>query len=125
MLINTYRRPRAASFPLAHAEPLANTIKVRSQSEAAGLNNIKVSRLSSNEMQLENGVRVHSAFFSHPQLTHHHHSNSNGKKSIISSDSGNTSEDDHDNELQFPSCTCSPCSKKKVRFADDCGEALE
>jgi protein phosphatase 1 regulatory subunit 3A/B/C/D/E len=139
---------RAASFPLAHAAPLASALKVRSQSESAGLNKIKVSRLSPMEMQmleLENGVRVH--IFSRQQLAHHH-SDSDGEESVTSSDSGNTSEDDqHDfatefvdtlkfeeppfinNELQhqqpLPRCIMLPISKKKVRFADDCGEALE
>uniref|UniRef100_A0A914ZHM2 Uncharacterized protein n=1 Tax=Panagrolaimus superbus TaxID=310955 RepID=A0A914ZHM2_9BILA len=55
---------RAASFPLAHAAaPLPSALKVRSQSESAGLNKIKVSRLTAMQMQmleLENGVRVQS-----------------------------------------------------------------
>uniref|UniRef100_A0A914Y3G8 CBM21 domain-containing protein n=1 Tax=Panagrolaimus superbus TaxID=310955 RepID=A0A914Y3G8_9BILA len=78
-------------------------------------------------------------FFSRPQLAH---SDSDGEESITSSDSGNTSEDDqHDFGTEFtdslkfeesyssnnepPRCIILPISKKKVRFADDCGGALE
>jgi protein phosphatase 1 regulatory subunit 3A/B/C/D/E len=130
---------RAASFPLAHAAPLPSALKVRSQSESAGLNkiNFKMNRLNAMQMQLlelKNGVRIQ--LFSHPELAH---SDSDGEESVTSSDSGNTSEDEQqdfaaefNDSLQFeesynepPRCIILPISKKKVRFADDCGEALE
>lgn len=50
---------RAASFPLAHAAPLPSALKVRSQSESAGLNetNLKIHGLTQLQiLQLQNGV---------------------------------------------------------------------
>uniref|UniRef100_A0AC34RES6 CBM21 domain-containing protein n=1 Tax=Panagrolaimus sp. JU765 TaxID=591449 RepID=A0AC34RES6_9BILA len=125
---------RAASFPMAHATALPSALKVRSQSESAGLNtlHIKVPRCVFAEIQ--NNMLQNGEFFTNGQELIH--SDSDGDDSSTSADSGHTSEDEHPttefndsspNEDSFSDHNCSliPLKKKKVRFADDCGCVLE
>lgn len=138
---------RAASFPMAHATALPSALKVRSQSESAGLNTLHFPRYLLSEIQnnvLSNDSKcrylIHSqkfncdlVFTENPVIQ----SDSDGDESLTSADSGHTSEDDqNDQSLEFNDtcqssdmsefkCSAISMKKKKVRFADDCGCALE
>ncbi|KAE9554308.1 hypothetical protein FO519_002479 [Halicephalobus sp. NKZ332] len=124
---------RAASFPMAHATALPSALKVRSQSESAGLNTLHFPRYLLSEIQ-NNVLSNNPKFFTENPITQ---SDSDGDESLTSADSGHTSEDDqNDQSLEFndtfqsidandSKCPLMAAKKKKVRFADDCGCALE
>jgi len=118
---------------MAHATALPSALKVRSQSESAGLNTLHFPRYlvaGYPNNVLPNNLKF---FTDNPVIQ----SDSDGDESLTSADSGHTSEDDqNDQSLEFndtfqsSELSDSKCSvltekKKKVRFADDCGCALE
>uniref|UniRef100_A0A7E4UXJ9 CBM21 domain-containing protein n=1 Tax=Panagrellus redivivus TaxID=6233 RepID=A0A7E4UXJ9_PANRE len=134
----TSQGPRATSLPLCHGIALPSALKVRSQSESAGLNklNFKVPSgvLIKEMLVLHKNVYGHDEvqFFSRSQPEPS--SDSDGDDSGTSSDSGHTSE--HDMVTEFNDSTqfdesfndtrvAFPSLKKSVRFADDCGAPLE